>query len=672
VSSKKDQLRKARIARARLRKVAFYGQPVEQAAAPEPAESVKPSEPPLPPLLPPRPWLAPALSRLRQPAAAIPAAYLALLVTASWYFLWPSLVRSWFYSSDEYVILAEVIRFSNLDVRQRFFDMPGTPFIFVTALIWTIFSRIAILLPGVAGSALDFTYRHLPLLFGLARSVTIFCFGLSLVLCFLVAKRAFNRTAGYFAALLLMMCPTYSFYSSFVRVESMAICLVLAAVLLTYFTLDHCAEALIRRPSWRDPIMIAGVAAGVGAGVRLHSLFASLPLIWLILVLSQPRPPDSYPSWLRRSATYAIPAVLLASGGAWFLFRPELVARPHAAALLVKAAIAAVLLPILAAVLHAFPKTRRPLLIVVPTAAIKVLTGFALGYLVAVPTLVPQSRYFFMSVEMYSSIYTDYFRVSWSLWRNLKYLVSLYLNVVAPDWAGLILLLLGVVLIVVLRDRRAIPYLCAALIFFISKPPTLMAAPHHILVWLPCFACIAAYPVAIAYSLLSLRINPWLARGGCALLLVPLAFLLTDGPRNAGLQARFAEGRMRNISEATTWMRSHLENDATMANAYYCFNSDVAYNWIQSMAVPVPRSYLGSYRHLTWWEHPGDLSGRFGFACLKNWDVVAVRAGRPPAEAAQALDPYHDPAFQRAATFGSGDDEIDVFRFDFRNPPSPR
>ena len=40
----------------------------------------------------------------------------------AWY-MTPSLFRTWYFSSDEYVVVAEVIRFLHLDFRQHFFEV---------------------------------------------------------------------------------------------------------------------------------------------------------------------------------------------------------------------------------------------------------------------------------------------------------------------------------------------------------------------------------------------------------------------------------------------------------------------------------------------------------------------------------------------------------------------
>src|SRR5258706_399183 len=78
------------------------------------------------------------LRRFLRPDILLSTAYLACLIAVAFYLMRPVLFRSWFFMSDEYVFAAEVIRFSNLDFHQHFFDNPGTPFMMLNAVIWGV------------------------------------------------------------------------------------------------------------------------------------------------------------------------------------------------------------------------------------------------------------------------------------------------------------------------------------------------------------------------------------------------------------------------------------------------------------------------------------------------------------------------------------------------------
>src|SRR5579883_2697238 len=136
------------------------------------------------------------------PIALASILFVGAAITFSLYYLLPSLYRSWFFSSDEYAIAQEVIRFLNLDSRQQFFDMPGTPLMMLSAAIWAA-------IYGVAGThsagILGYTFQHLDGLFAVMRGVTLFFYATSLILVFLLARRLMNTAGACIAGLLVAM-----------------------------------------------------------------------------------------------------------------------------------------------------------------------------------------------------------------------------------------------------------------------------------------------------------------------------------------------------------------------------------------------------------------------------------------------------------------------------------
>jgi hypothetical protein len=117
--------------------------------------------------------------------------FLACLIGFGFHYMRPMLFRTWFFHADEYVVAAEVIRFSQLDFRQHFFDIPGTPFIAINALIWG-------LLQGG---------NQMQLLFAVMRGTTLAFFLLSPILVFLVCARLTSKAAAAVATLPLMLSP---------------------------------------------------------------------------------------------------------------------------------------------------------------------------------------------------------------------------------------------------------------------------------------------------------------------------------------------------------------------------------------------------------------------------------------------------------------------------------
>ena len=245
------------------------------------------------------------LGRVQRHSTAASLIYLAILLTFTLRYMLVSLSRSWFFSSDEYVIAGEVIRFLNLDLHQRFFDMPGTPFMMLSAVLWALFYPLQTWFrpDSYSPDILAFTFHHLDWFFTLLRSGTIFFYAGSLVVLFPVARRVLNRAGAFVACLLLMMSSNYADYSSFCRVESMAIFLALSALLVVYRALEKSPNRLGARPSWRAPMLLAGVLVGVSAATRLHSIAASMPLLLLILAFDERmRRRQQYPRWTLSAA----------------------------------------------------------------------------------------------------------------------------------------------------------------------------------------------------------------------------------------------------------------------------------------------------------------------------------------------------------------------------------
>src|SRR5262249_2917716 len=100
--------------------------------------------------------------------------------------MWSSLFRTWFFSSDEYVVVAEAIRFLHLDFRKYYFDQLGTPLMTITAIVWSgVYGAWHLL--GRAPQGLEwFTYHHLPQLFIFMRGITYGFAILSLALLFVL------------------------------------------------------------------------------------------------------------------------------------------------------------------------------------------------------------------------------------------------------------------------------------------------------------------------------------------------------------------------------------------------------------------------------------------------------------------------------------------------------
>jgi hypothetical protein len=455
----------------------------------------------------------------------------------------------------------------------------------------------------------------------------------------------------------------------------MAIFLALCALLVTYRALEKLPNRLGARPSWRDPMILAGVLTGVSTAARLHSIVASMPLLLLILAFDERmRRRQQYPRWTLSAAVYLLPSMFVAGALCCWWARSRVAADfPHAAALLTKAGMALAVAPLAAVLLYHIKKTRPILLRAASPEAIKIGMGCLGGFLLTNFTMIPQYRFFLDSMERYSGSYIDWQRTTWPLWTNIRWYIGFYMKIFAPGTVVAILLLTSVVWIVVSRNRRLLPYLFAFLVFFVSKPLNLRASFHHTLPWLPCVAILCAFPVAEIYSILVRRaaIHPkWrlVASGAAAILFAGIALELTNGPRQAADDSQHTQVRLQRISEATDWIKHNTPSNTTVAVSYYCFNPDIFYVTLQAMGVPWPVSEFDGRSYFIWSDRRDQLAGLAGYACSPAGALTDPANNLAIADPKDMADVYHDPAFERVASFGNDLNAINVFHFDFRAP----
>ncbi len=596
-------------------------------------------------------------------------AYLACLIVFAYRYMRPMLFRTWFFSSDEYVFAAEVMRFSNLDFHQQFFDNPGTPFMMLDSLIWAIVYAATWAMGFISAETRIglFTYHNMPLLFAVMRATTLAFFLLSPILLFWLCAKLTNKATAAIASLLLVMSPIYTSYSSFVRTESLAMVLVLAALLWLNRGIERGSDDFERPPGIRDYATVAGILAGVAAGARLHSMTAVLPVLAITLWLNKPIRQPAYPAWILRWSRYALPALWVAAVLLLIFMRVTAAAFPAAVRLFSGAALGLIGGSVFAFLLYRHPRTKPLVVRILSPDHVKLLVGFGAGLVLGNPTVFWQRAHFFQSLQMYSG-YLDRDRLHWPFVQNLKWYVGHYLDIIAPDRLTWVLLCLGCITILAARDRKLLPYLLGAGLFFFSKPLTVVAAPHHVILWLPFFFVVCAYPVGKLCELLSDRLpygNAW-ATAALACVLFFSFTHLTAGPSTASANALVSEARLHNIERATGWIKTHAEPKATVAISYFCFNPDTFYAWLAQLRVPLPPEAFDGREYLIWWGHASVLRGKTGYACATRSDVISMKTNLDFASPGEGTDPYTDLRFTPAVSFGSGADEVDLFRFDYR------
>jgi hypothetical protein len=617
--------------------------------------------------------------------AWLSALYVGGLVGFYGWFMWPSLFRTWFFSSDEYVMVAEVIRFLHFDFHQQFFDQPGTPLMFMATIAWIAWYGVALAggqLPH--GSNLEwFTFHHLPGLFILMRGLTFSFALISIVLLFVLASKLTNRAGASVAALILTLSPIYVSYSSFIRSESLAVCMILSAALFVlkgFKVEDQSAKTWRSGARW---ILLAGFAAGLGAACRFHSSIASVPLLTLMLLFHGSKGLDHSDGLIRISRRVIVCALLIAaalavglhtvhlsqwsSGRAFLALWPDRLQGFYSLLsslypLMITMAEAAALIWIL----WVIPFTRKTLLSVLNPQVLTLAAGFVSGVLAGTPTLLWQIKYFLQSIHMYSSSYYDLDRKTWPLFKNIVWFVRFYLKTIAPDYVSLGLLVVGAVCVIAFRKRALFPFLFCGAIFFVSKPLNLIAAPHHVICWLPFFAILAGYPVAVVYEKLTHASMGFpLAAGFLAGALGILGFAMRWGPVAEAAHTRQSEIRLQNIASATDWIHSHAQPDAVIAVSYFCFNAGTFFALLRAMDVPVPAYEFDGPRYLIWWGERSALRGLRGLACATPQDLLYIRDRLNLIKPGEGTGLSVQEGFDRVKSFGKDPAEVDIYQFDF-------
>lgn len=597
------------------------------------------------------------------------AAFLCLLISFCVPLMWSSVVRPWFFNSDEYVLVGEVIRFVQLDFRQHFFDMPGTPLMFITALLWTASYSVQTVLgiAGVPGGIAAFTFQRLPALFMLMRAETLFFFLLSIVLLFWLTAKLTNRTGACVASLMLAMSPIYTMFSAFIRVESLSVCCVLGSLLCVVYHFEGRKGAPVadeprRFVDFLDLIFFAGVLAGFAAAARLHSITASIPVLVLFVLASRNQENRvDYPQWVKLAAGGA--AILLAiSAPEVFRVESRFGPLPHARSLLVIAWSGAVVGLAVCVAMYFTAAGRRLLVQLVDPSMVRLLIGCGVGLLAGMPTVIRQREFFKSSMEMYSTARVDVARAALPFGEHLRWYLDFYLGVIAPDKALLVLLIAGSVCIAIRRDWRLLAIAAGAALFFVSKPMSLLPDAHHVILWLPFYAIICSYPVALLAERLSAlpRYGGAVAGVFVAVVVGTLCLSMTPGPRLVPVATSRENERLDNVARASDWIKRNTETGATIAVSIFCFNGDIFLQWLRFLEVPVPASVAaGDGRdYLIWWGFRSSLRGKAGYALATARDVAVLKDG---------TNPFSDTAFRALQTFGAGENMVTVFRFDESN-----
>jgi hypothetical protein len=594
------------------------------------------------------------------------AAYLVLLSWQTASTFSPDVVLPWFRSSDETAIAGEVIRFSNVDFHQQFYDMPGTPLMLFGAVQWRIFYWWAVLVHGFHGDINLFSFQHLQQLLMLLRADNVSFFLLSALLLFRIVSRALNQYAGAAAATLLVSNPAYSETAANLRVEPLTMCFMLAAILV----LTECR--------WKSASFWAGLLGGVAVACRLHSITATLPILVLLLSRQTWGEAAEYSPRFRRFLACLAGMLFLASAGLFCFFgltsRPLKAEYPLAFALLAKASLMLCFSIGIVLILYLLPKLRRAVVNTLTPRFFCLAGGVVVGFLLGAPTIFTQYGALLKSLNYYSGQYGDPVAMHLPLGAKIISYLNFYLPLVSPDGITLVLLIAGVGLILAMPRWRVLwPYLAAAASFFFSKPLDLLRAAHHVALWIPFYAMICVVPIGAVCEALENTGRAWrywTAPFAVLVLLVLHVEVKNSSVFEASLAAGHAE-RLHNIERSRTWIQANTEKDSSFMIAFYCFGPEVFYSWFRDMGLRVPDGPKDNREYLAWFGGQSELKGRSGFACVSPQDVPFMKTFELQ-KAGEGIDPLHDDGFRPVQSFGQGENKISLFWFDRSITENPR
>jgi 4-amino-4-deoxy-L-arabinose transferase-like glycosyltransferase len=599
--------------------------------------------------------------------------------------------------TEELPYAQEVLRFLSGDFRQRFFDIPGTPFIALTA------SSSALILSGIkvvsdrSSSLFEIALNHLNFLYILMRGLSLLAFGVTGWLVFLIARRFASAWAAILGAAVFALHPIMGLSLYHTRIEAFGTMLTAAAVL----SLCRATET----EQWRW-FSAAGFIAGAAMAARFPLVLAAFPPL-LFYTLARP-------TKLRGRGT-DIDLILVAAfllivllGMALSLFRlfgwfdrswlTDLffVSVAHGGHKLATGAIGklwtvagAASLGIVAALLSPLRKllTER----YARTSLLTVSVFFPIGVFVGVPTIFAGHDYLLGSIQMF--IERNAFIPPAS---ESGILPTLGLYVFGRDPANQLFdvrpfLLHSHYLFAepgVLFNVALAGLFCAGLV---RRPPKTwlylsilfgcavgvlsqfgkLQTTRHIAGWLPFFCVVIAVGADFVHEKL-LRSRAISATLGLTFVLI----LYWQDHVIVGVTVRQYLASATLQRELDTWLRSNVPASDVVYHACCEVTSDVALSWMLSNGVDIPPQRIRSGSQIWFGQSSTLRAAQDGYVVTSRLMYpsyyLAYYAQMNPAE---AVDPYHDPHFSLRHVIGNTSNpaanKYDVFHFSYLDRPRP-
>jgi hypothetical protein len=602
---------------------------------------------------------------------------LAVYVTVVVVILVPTLTLPWWGNTEEFPYAQEVFRFHSGDFHQRFFDIPGTPLMFLSALLFAVPRWIVTRTSGAEGFALF--SQQMDVLFVIMRLIEFAAFVVAGWLVYLTARRLVSKWPAGFAGTYLAASPVLYATIGHTRIEALGVLLVAAAI-YTW------ARALESRSTWT--FLLAGVIAGVAMAARFPLGLAALPVFALqAIAFPEPlRPSRAKPALVLALVAYA--AIVLLGGALALLVRGSVFARnrltdayfitspvgsyPEAFHVIRAIWVGLAGIVVCAGIAAVVPRWRRWFGRRLDSGLVPLLAGFPVGVVVGVPTLWAGANWFLGSINNFI-LRNQAFPQKWSVLETFS--LDLFGNGgvgdvftlrLPPDQPGALWHPILVVLFVVgvvacfTRRRRVLPFVALAIVIGLVAQLGKIQGARHIAGWLPWFALVIAVGFQWASAWVRTRhrvlVQAVAAIVLTAVLLQPVAYF--SAPMNDHTIDKLPAQRKLNA-----WIAQHLPREQPVLFVC-CTSVDAATiaDWMRQNGVEIPPP-----RESKIW-----FGDRTSLSRQSKGYIVVDRTEYGPAyvsyyqhsNPAEVVDPYHDPRFERAARFPWGASSLDVFRYD--------
>jgi hypothetical protein len=593
----------------------------------------------------------------------------------------PTLTLPWWTNTEEFPYAQEVVRFVGGDFHQRFFDIPGTPLMFLASALFVLPRWLIAVSSGDHGYALF--SAQMTVLFVIMRLVEAVAYLASGAFVFLSVRRVASRPAAAMGAVVIATSGVVYTTIGYTRIESMAVLLVAVTIYLWIRGLES------GRPV---TLLAAAVVAGFGMAARFPVGLAAMP-VFLLQATLFPQPMNDL-RWRRIPQGLCLLYGTIAISGAAialllnhgvigqssltdiFFMTQGSVPYPDAFHAIRKIWILVGSGTTLVLLLMIMAKTRSWVARRASGSPVLLIAGFPIGFIVGVPTLFGGANYFLASVNLflernatYPTHWTAFQTFSLDLFGSQGFLKTLSLVPFAGQpgalFSPLLLVLLLAGVVVCLHRRRSLfPFIVLGIPLGLISQLGKIEGSRHIAAWMPWFAIV----IAIGFDWLSTplrRLRP--AAAGVAIsgligaaaivLLLPIRGFST--PVNQHSISKIPAQRLAN-----RWLNAHTQpTDPVLVACCTSANGPVVTNWMRQNGVRVPPAS----NEQIWFGDKASVEQTVrGYVVLERHEFIgAYLEYYASTNPKLRIDPFTNRNFTLLAHFPfefGGD--IDIFRFD--------